>query len=83
MNESLKILAPEPNCRSVVLNMENRSESSAVAVPASMQQLVAFYERKTQAFLARYGPGPRVHYHTGLVDEPPPHVHRGRICAAS
>jgi tocopherol O-methyltransferase len=51
--------------------MEYRSEPSVVAAPASMQQLVAFYERKTQAILARYGPGPRVHYHTGLVDEPP------------
>jgi tocopherol O-methyltransferase len=33
---------------------------------------VAYYERKTQEILRRYGPGPRVHYHTGLVDEPPP-----------
>jgi tocopherol O-methyltransferase len=35
-----------------------------------MQELVAYYERKTQVILQRYGPGPRVHYHTGLVDEP-------------
>jgi tocopherol O-methyltransferase len=33
---------------------------------------VVYYERKTQEILRRYGPGPRVHYHTGLVDEPPP-----------
>jgi tocopherol O-methyltransferase len=33
--------------------------------------VVAYYERKTQEILRRYGPGPRVHYHTGLVDEPP------------
>jgi cyclopropane fatty-acyl-phospholipid synthase-like methyltransferase len=32
---------------------------------------VAYYERKTQDILRRYGPGPRVHYHTGLVNEPP------------
>lgn len=38
----------------------------------SKQWLIAFYERKTQQILKRYGPGPRVHYHTGLVDEPPP-----------
>jgi len=38
---------------------------------ASKQRLAAFYERKTQQILRRYGPGPRVHYHTGLVDQPP------------
>ena len=32
---------------------------------------VAYYERKTQEILRRYGPGPRVHYHTGLIDAPP------------
>lgn len=32
---------------------------------------VSYYERKTREILRRYGPGPRVHYHTGLVDEPP------------
>jgi tocopherol O-methyltransferase len=37
-----------------------------------VQELVAYYEPKTQALLRRYGPGPRVHYHTGIVDEPAP-----------
>lgn len=32
---------------------------------------VAYYERKTQEILRRYGPGPRVHYHTGLATAPP------------
>lgn len=32
-------------------------------------ELLAFYENKTQAILRRYGPGPRVHYHTGLVED--------------
>ena len=32
-------------------------------------ELVAFYENKTQAILRRYGPGPRVHYHTGLIND--------------
>lgn len=39
--------------------------------PVSTQDIVDFYETKTQALLKRYGPGPRVHYHTGLVDEAP------------
>lgn len=39
-----------------------------------MRDLVAYYEDKTQAILQRYGPGPRVHYHTGLIDEPKPWV---------
>ena len=35
----------------------------------SPEEVVAFYERKTDEILRRYGPGPRVHYHTGLVDD--------------
>jgi tocopherol O-methyltransferase len=42
-----------------------------VTSPVSTQDIVDFYETKTQALLKRYGPGPRVHYHTGLVDEAP------------
>lgn len=33
-------------------------------------EIVAYYEPKTQELLRRYGPGPRLHYHTGIVDEP-------------
>jgi tocopherol O-methyltransferase len=36
-------------------------------VPIS--EIVAYYEPKTQDLLRRYGPGPRLHYHTGIVDE--------------
>ena len=35
----------------------------------SIEALAAYYESKTQAILRRYGPGPRVHYHAGLVKE--------------
>ena len=35
-----------------------------------MQHLVTYYDSKTRGILERYGPGPRVHYHTGLIDEP-------------
>jgi tocopherol O-methyltransferase len=31
-----------------------------------------YYDAKTEGILRRYGPGPRVHYHTGLVDSLPP-----------
>jgi tocopherol O-methyltransferase len=44
---------------------------STAASLVSNQPVVAFYEWKTQEVLKRYGPGPRVHYHTGLVDQPP------------
>jgi cyclopropane fatty-acyl-phospholipid synthase-like methyltransferase len=37
-----------------------------------MKRVVAYYEGKTQAILQRYGPGPRVHFHTGFVDEARP-----------
>jgi len=32
---------------------------------------VDFYERKTDTIISRYGPGPRVHYHTGILDGGP------------
>ncbi|MBN1205929.1 MAG: methyltransferase domain-containing protein [Myxococcaceae bacterium] len=35
-------------------------------------EVAAYYDAKTEAILRRYGPGPRVHYHTGVVDEAPP-----------
>jgi tocopherol O-methyltransferase len=34
--------------------------------------LADYYAGKTQSILDRYGPGPRVHYHTGLASDPPP-----------
>jgi tocopherol O-methyltransferase len=35
-------------------------------------EVAAYYDNKTEGILSRYGPGPRVHYHTGMVDEVPP-----------
>jgi tocopherol O-methyltransferase len=40
--------------------------NSRVPVP----EIVAYYEPKTEDLLRRYGPGPRLHYHTGILDEP-------------
>ena len=37
-----------------------------------VREIVAYYEPKTPELLRRYGPGPRLHYHTGIVDEPQP-----------
>jgi tocopherol O-methyltransferase len=39
---------------------------------AILREVIAYFDSKTQSILQRYGPGPRVHYHTGLVDDPPP-----------
>jgi tocopherol O-methyltransferase len=36
---------------------------------SSDPEVVAYYDTKTTAIMKRYGPGPRVHYHTGLVDD--------------
>lgn len=44
---------------------------NGLAADGWVRQLVTFYDHKTQEILRRYGPGPRVHYHTGLIDEPP------------
>lgn len=50
--------------------MEYRAELEAAVAPVSMQQVADLYEAKTSAILQRYGPGPRVYYHTGFVDAP-------------
>jgi len=43
-----------------------------VTTRVPVPEIVAYYEPKTQDLLRRYGPGPRLHYHTGIVDEPGP-----------
>ena len=35
-------------------------------------EIVAYSEPKTQDLLRRYGPGPRLHYHTGIADKAAP-----------
>src|SRR5947209_3646851 len=45
-------------------------QSMTLRIPVA--EIVAYYEPKTQELLRRYGPGPRLHYHTGIVDEPGP-----------
>ena len=35
-----------------------------------LEDVVSYFECKTKPILVRYGPGPRVHYHTGLIDRP-------------
>lgn len=34
----------------------------------SMKDVIAWYEKKTESIIGKYGPGPRVHFHTGLVE---------------
>jgi len=40
--------------------------------PPPSDDIARYYDEKTERILRRYGPGPRVHYHTGLLDETPP-----------
>lgn len=35
---------------------------------SSEEDVIAWYDRKTESILHKYGPGPRVHFHTGLVE---------------
>lgn len=46
--------------------------TEALREVTARDEVVAYYDTKTEGILRRYGPGPRVHYHTGLVDEAPP-----------
>jgi cyclopropane fatty-acyl-phospholipid synthase-like methyltransferase len=59
-------------CRTYCMNGNYRTDLTEAVWPDSMKKLVAHYEHKTQAIMQRYGPGPRVHYHTGFVDNPKP-----------
>jgi cyclopropane fatty-acyl-phospholipid synthase-like methyltransferase len=81
MSDSM--ISEEINSRALV-NEEYAGEPRPAVVPASMEQVVGYYERKTQAILRRYGPGPRVHFHTGFADEPRPRMAaaelRSRLC---
>jgi len=43
-----------------------------VTSSAVLHDVVAYFESKTKPILERYGPGPRVHYHTGIIDDAPP-----------
>jgi cyclopropane fatty-acyl-phospholipid synthase-like methyltransferase len=47
-------------------------KAEALRAGSSREEIAAFYDAKTEDILRRYGPGPRVHYHTGLVDDMPP-----------
>jgi tocopherol O-methyltransferase len=42
-----------------------------VSPPEILPDITRYFHQKTQSILRRYGPGPRVHYHTGLVDDAP------------
>jgi cyclopropane fatty-acyl-phospholipid synthase-like methyltransferase len=54
------------------LSEQHRWGPNKVVLPPSLENLVAYYDGKTQAILQRYGPGPRVHFHTGFASEPRP-----------
>lgn len=42
------------------------AENPMVSSKASLYDLARYYDEKTARLLDKYGPGPRVHYHTGL-----------------
>jgi tocopherol O-methyltransferase len=46
-------------------------KAPVVALRGTIREIAAHFEGKTEAILQRYGPGPRVHYHAGMVDDPP------------
>jgi tocopherol O-methyltransferase len=49
--------------------MTTQCKTQAALVEGSclgVEDVITYYDSKTDAILRRYGPGPRVHYHTGL-----------------
>jgi SAM-dependent methyltransferase len=51
--------------------MDYLDDHGTFAGPPSVQDVATFYDRKTEAILKRYGPGPRVHFHAGFGEGPP------------
>jgi tocopherol O-methyltransferase len=49
-----------------------KAGQTAATSTTTAEEVVDFYEYKTQAVLRRYGPGPRVHYRTGFADDVTP-----------
>jgi len=47
----------------------NEADTQHSPGPLTLHEVAAYYSGRTAHILRRYGPGPRVHYHTGLVDE--------------
>jgi tocopherol O-methyltransferase len=62
-------LSGDDNSIVTAIEAEYQSRPSVSVSPAS-HPVAAYYERKTDSILRRYGPGPRVHFHTGFLDEP-------------
>ena len=58
-------------CAPAFCSWREKTERVAPLSRTFMEKIVAYYEGKTGAILRRYGPGPRVHYHTGFIDKPP------------
>jgi tocopherol O-methyltransferase len=42
--------------------------TGGINLPSSVEDVIAWYERKTKSILRKYGPGPQIHFHTGLVE---------------
>ncbi|WP_437318086.1 SAM-dependent methyltransferase [Sorangium sp. So ce385] len=70
---------------------EAHSEANAPATPHAThvpRHVTDYYRTKTDSILKKYGPGPRIHFHVGLLDAPPtvgvrdPLHHRRTIVAA-
>jgi len=55
----------------LVITNPGDSQTDAVRSSGALPDIAAHFEAKTDAILERYGPGPRVHYHAGMVDSPP------------
>jgi tocopherol O-methyltransferase len=64
----LLTLQPDATQMASSIAADNRNESS-VSSSTRSDVVAALYEHKTRSILERYGPGPRVHYHTGFVRE--------------
>jgi tocopherol O-methyltransferase len=51
--------------------MELTSHWTAGPAGVPVEEVATYYDGKTRAILDRYGPGPRVHYHAGIIDHLP------------
>lgn len=50
------------------MNIESETARRPANLSVTVAEVARYYNGKTQAIIDRYGPGPRLHYHTGWVD---------------
>ena len=65
-----KLDRSQATASSIARSFEELQQEVPCLAAAISEPVAAYYERKTESILRRYGRGPKVHFHAGFLDEP-------------